>query len=250
MKIAVTGKGGSGKTTVTGALARQLARAGHEVVAIDADPNPNLGIALGVTQAATEALQPILNGLQASGHTHDDPVPDPDELMLRFGIEAPDGVRLVATGKIERPSSSCLCCGSHSTTRAFFGALPAEGRVVVADLEAGLNDLIWAQPGPGDHVLVVADPSAKATDIAGRAVELAKGMGVNHILGIANRCATEEDAAALSDALGIETIAIPEDPAVERANLIGVAPIDADVSSPAMTAIAVLAHRLLPEPRP
>ncbi len=246
MKIAVTGKGGSGKTTVAGALARHLARAGHRVVAIDADPNPNLGIALGVSQSATEALQPILNGLQAAGHTHDDPVPDPDELMLRFGIEAPDGVRLVATGRIERPSDSCLCCGSHSTTRAFFGAVPADDRVVVADLEAGLNDLIWARPGPEDHVLVVADPSAKAVDIAVRAVELGRAMGVNHILALANRCASEQDAATLSEALGIETIAIPEDPAIERANTLGVAPIEADASSPAMTAIGTLAGRLMP----
>lgn len=245
MKIAVTGKGGTGKTTVAGTLARHLARAGHRVVAIDADPNPNLGIALGVSQAATEALQPILNGLQAAGHTHNDPVPDPDELLLRFGIDAPDGVRLVATGRIERPSDSCLCCGSHSTTRAFFGALPAEDRVVVADLEAGLNDLLWARPGAGDHVLVIAEPSAKALDIAIRAVGLAREMGVNHILGVANRCATEADAARLSDALGIETMAVPEDPAVERANALGVAPIEADASSPAMTAIAGLAGRLM-----
>ncbi|MEO7836315.1 MAG: P-loop NTPase [Acidimicrobiales bacterium] len=246
MKIAVTGKGGSGKSTVAGALARQLARSGNEVVAIDADPNPNLGVALGVGQAGVESLVPILNGLLAAGHTHDDPTPDPDDLLERFGLVAPDGVRLVATGKIERPTDSCLCCGSHSTTRAFFGALPAVNRVVVADLEAGLNDLIWAKPGAGDCVLVVADPSAKAVDIARRGVDLAHSMGVTQILGVANRCAGDQDRAALARALGIEVISIPEDPAVEKANAAGVAPLDASPDSPAMMAIAGLVARLAP----
>ena len=136
MKIAITGKGGTGKTTIAGALARHLARRGHEVVAVDGDPNPNLGISLGVPPERVETMSPILNALLASGYTHHDPKPHPDELIRRYGIEAPDGVMLVATGKIERPTDACLCCGSHMTTREFFGELPAEDRMVVADLEA------------------------------------------------------------------------------------------------------------------
>lgn len=245
MKVAVTGKGGSGKTTIAGALARHLARKGEKVVAIDADPNPNLGIALGLSRIAVEGLESILNGMIASGHTHNDPTPGADDLLARFGTDAPDGVRLVATGKIERPTDSCLCCGSHSTTRAFFGALPAEDRVVVADLEAGLNDLIWAKPGEGDYVLIVADPSAKAVEIARRAAELAREMGVTRIIGIANRSTGEGHAAALAAALDAEIISIPEDPGVEKANSLGVAPVDTDSGSPAMVSIAGLATRLV-----
>ncbi|MGH9281914.1 MAG: AAA family ATPase, partial [Acidimicrobiales bacterium] len=141
MKIAITGKGGSGKTTVAGSLIRQLAKSGHKVIAMDADPNPNLGISIGVDQDTVETMRPILNALLDAGHTHNDPTPEPDELLARYGVEAPDGIVLVATGKIERPTDKCLCCGSHNTTRQFFGSLPDEGRTVVADLEAGLNDL-------------------------------------------------------------------------------------------------------------
>src|SRR2546429_9054391 len=90
---------------------------------------------------------------------------------------------LVATGKIERPTDACLCCGSHMTTREFFGELPAEDRMVVADLEAGLNDLIWAQPGPEDVVLAVAEPSMKAVEIARRARGIAERLGVRSISG-------------------------------------------------------------------
>lgn len=245
MKIAVTGKGGSGKTTVAGALARHLAASGHRVVAVDADPNPNLGISLGVVKESVETMEPILNALLASGHTHNDPVPEPDDLLARYGVEAPDGIMLVATGKIERPSDACLCCGSHTTTRRFFGGLPAEDRVVIADLEAGLNDLIWADPGEDDTVLVVAEPSAKSVEIARRARELADAMGVRRIVGVANRASSDNDVARLTDVLGTEVLGVAEDPAIERADQLGVAPYDADPSSPAMVAVAGLARRLV-----
>ncbi len=244
MRIAVTGKGGVGKSTVAGTLARLLARRGHQVVAIDADPNPNLGVSLGVDRSVVEGMQPILNALLASGHTHRDPMPDPDDLLERFGVAAPEGVRLVATGKIERPTDACLCCGSHTTTRAFFGDLPAEDRIVVADLEAGLNDLLWARPGPHDVVLAVAEPSAKAVEIARRACLIATELGVTRIYGVANRSVEPDDPARLADALGVEVVTVPEDPLVEAADRQGVAPLDADGTSPAMVAVAALAGRL------
>lgn len=241
MKIAVTGKGGSGKTMVSGALARHLAQRGHAVVAVDADPNPNLGIALGVRPDSVETMESVLNGLVASGYTHDQPMPAPDDLLVRYGVAAPGGVTLVATGKIERPTDSCLCCGSHTTTRRFFGDLPATDRVVIADLEAGLNDLIWAQPGADDVVLVVAEPSAKSVEVAARAVELAREMGVRRIIAIANRRTGEDHVRRL----GLDTVTIPEDPTVARADHEGTAPYDADPGSPAMKAVGGLAEDLI-----
>lgn len=245
MKIAVTGKGGSGKTTVSATLARQLSRLGHAVVAVDSDPNPNLGLSLGLSIDTVEAMRPILNALLAAGFTHDDPRPDPDDLLSRYGVDAPDGVRLVATGKIERPTSSCLCCGSHSTTREYFAALPADDRVVITDLEAGLNDLLWARPADGDVVIVVTESSAKSVEIGRRACRIAEAMGVKRIVAVANRCG-EDDAKRVADALGISVVRVPEDPMVEGAGLVPAAPLDVDASSPAMRAIAGLAARLSP----
>jgi len=72
MKVVVTGKGGSGKTTVAGTLARHLARRGHRVVAVDCDPSPNLGLTLGLPPDRVESLEAVLNGLVAAGHTHHD----------------------------------------------------------------------------------------------------------------------------------------------------------------------------------
>ena len=244
MKIAITGKGGSGKSTIAGALIRGLAEAGHSVVAVDADPNPNLGISIGLPRESVETMEPILNALLASGYTHNDPTPEPDDLLARYGLEAPNGIVLIATGKIERPTDACLCCGSHNTTRQFFGALPSDHRIVVADLEAGLNDLMWAKPGPDDTVLVVAEPSAKSVEIARRACRLAESMGVQHVLGVANRSNGPEDVDRLAEILGVEVMAVPEDPAVERADQLGVAPFDTEAGSPAMQAVAAIVERL------
>jgi CO dehydrogenase maturation factor len=242
MRIAICGKGGSGKSTIAGALARHLARRGHKVVAVDADPNPNLGISLGVPRETVESMRPILNALLDAGHTHNDPTPLAEDLLAHYGVDAPEGIRLVATGKIERPSDACLCCGSHNTTRQFFGELPAIDRTVVADLEAGLNDLIWAKPGTDDVVLAVSEGSAKSVEIARRAVEVARELGVSRVIGVANRTLSEVDVERVRSELGVEEVfAVPEDPAVEDADHRGVAPMDHEPDSPAMEAVGRLA---------
>ena len=243
MKVVVTGKGGAGKTMIAGTLARLLARDGHRVVALDCDPNPNLGISLGLPHEVVESMEAVLNGLIASGHTHNDPTPDPEDLLARFGVDTPDGVRLVVTAKIERLPDACMCCGSHNTTRQLFSSLPAEGRFVVADLEAGLNDLLWARPTADDVVLAVTETSAKAVEIARRACRIAESLGVGHVIGVANRCANG-DLAELRDALGVDVHPVPDDPAVEKADDEGRSPLDLDPTSPAMLAVAELAARL------
>lgn len=249
MKVVITGKGGVGKTTIAGALVRKLARSGQQVVAVDADVNPNLGISVGLPPATAEGVQPILNALLASGHTHHDPKIPAEELLARYGIQAPDGVVLVATGMVERPSDSCLCCGSHSTTRQFFSDLPDDGRIVVADLEAGMNDFVWTRPGPDDVVMVVSDGSAKAIEIGRRACKLANELGVRCVIGIANRATSSADTDRLAEELGVEVLGVPEDPAVENADNAGRAPIDVDDTSPAMVAVDRLAERLVDLPR-
>ncbi len=100
MKIAVVGKGGSGKTTTSAVLARTLARNGHRVVALDCDTNPNLGISLGVGEDETERLMSMRESLDEGEQEH---APGWDELIDRFGTDAPDGVRLAVVTRIENP---------------------------------------------------------------------------------------------------------------------------------------------------
>jgi CO dehydrogenase maturation factor len=99
MKIVVAGKGGVGKTTVAGTLARSLGRAGHSFVALDADANPMLGISLGVGPEATDALVAVRQGLEDGDSEHE---PTIEGFVDRFGTEAPDGVRLVVASRIDQ----------------------------------------------------------------------------------------------------------------------------------------------------
>lgn len=108
MKIAVAGKGGSGKTTSAAVLARSLARRGLSVIALDCDSNPNLGISLGLGEERTERLVAVRQAL--------DDVPDGksdehasgfEDLVRRFGADAPDGVRLAVVTEIQNPEPGC-----------------------------------------------------------------------------------------------------------------------------------------------
>ncbi len=96
MKLAVVGKGGVGKTSISGTLARLIARRGHRVLAVDGDPNPNLALALGITPARMAAMP----GLSADlfEHTPEGPrlTMTVEQLCSRYGVEAPDGVTLLA----------------------------------------------------------------------------------------------------------------------------------------------------------
>ena len=101
MKVALIGKGGSGKTAIAGVLARTFARAGRDVIALDCDANPNLGISLGVGLEATERLAAIRQSLDDGGAEH---APGVEELLERFGVLWPDGVRLAVVTQIDQPN--------------------------------------------------------------------------------------------------------------------------------------------------
>ena len=104
MKIAVVGKGGSGKTTTSAVLARTLARHGHDTLALDCDTNPNLGISLGLGEEATERLVTVREAVDAGDEEH---ASSADDLVERFGTSAPDGVRLAVVSAIQNPQAGC-----------------------------------------------------------------------------------------------------------------------------------------------
>jgi CO dehydrogenase maturation factor len=104
MKVAVVGKGGSGKTTTSAVLARGFARAGRTTLALDCDSNPNLGISLGLGEDATEHLLTVRDAVDAGDEEH---AGSPDDLVERFGVDAPDGVRLAVVTAIQNPQPGC-----------------------------------------------------------------------------------------------------------------------------------------------
>ncbi len=104
MKLLVAGKGGVGKTTVAGTVARALARSGEPVLALDCDTNPMLGVSLGVGPEETDALVAVRQGLEDGEVDHE---PTVEGMVDTFGSDAPDGVRLVVASRLDRPNPGC-----------------------------------------------------------------------------------------------------------------------------------------------
>ncbi len=104
MRLAVAGKGGSGKTTVAGTLARALARSGADVLALDADTNPMLGVSLGLGAEETDILVAVRQGLDTGDTEHQ---PSLEGIIETFGRVAPDGVRLLVVNRIDQIEPGC-----------------------------------------------------------------------------------------------------------------------------------------------
>jgi len=242
MKIAVAGKGGVGKTTVSGTIARALARRGHTVLALDADLNPMLGVSLGVGGEQTEL---IVAARQAIAEGEAEHAPTIDEVVERFGADAPDGVRMVIASRVEYMDPGCMCCGVNPVN--LVRQLEHGERTVVCDLEAGIGTIERIEQGVVDVLLVVANPTGKSLEVARRAIEIADG--VTEAVVVANRVAGDDDVALMRDVLGDrELFVIPEDPNIAAADRDGLAPIDLDPDSPGVAALVRLAERVAGAP--
>lgn len=239
MKIVVAGKGGVGKTTVSGTIARALARAGHDVLALDADTNPMLGVSLGVGPEETDLLVAVRQGLETGETEHETTT---EGFVQRFGRDAPDGVRLVVASRIDRPNPGCACCGVSA--ESLLTELESDGKIIIGDLEAGIGTVMRLQEGHADIVLVVAQPTAKSLFIAKRAVELTDDRG-GRVIVVANRVRDDEDLAVIREAVGeCEMVIVPDDAAIALADREGRAAIDVDPDSPGVRVLIELANRL------
>ena len=236
MKIVVAGKGGSGKTTVSGTIARKLARMGHNVLALDADTNPMLGISLGIGPDDTYRMLAVRQGADAMPE-HDHTI---EGMIEAFGMDAPDGVRLVVALREGAVDPGCICQGIMP--QQLFGRIEDVDRIVVCDMEAGVGPIV--RGGKGDVVIVVAEPSVKSIDVARRAAGAASAEGCEVIV-VANRVRDDADADAIRSHFdGHEVVVVPEDPAIAQADEEGRAPIDLDPEAPGVRALLGLAERV------
>lgn len=241
MKVAVVGKGGSGKTTTSAVLARTFARTGVTTLALDCDTNPNLGLSLGLGEEATETLIGVREAVDAGEEEHAESV---GELIDRFGVDGPDGVRLAVVSAIENPEPGCPCCGI-SPERLLAQMTDVEG-VVVADFEAGIGTIMRMGDDPVDVVVIVAEPTAKSLEVARRAADLVKQRRLGAVIVAANRVRDDNDMATVRAALpGLEVVAIPEEPAITQAERSGDAPLDSAPEAAGVRALVALGERVM-----
>jgi CO dehydrogenase nickel-insertion accessory protein CooC1 len=122
------------------------------------------------------------------------------------------------------------------------GELEANETTVLCDLEAGVGTVLRLQPGQVDRVVVVAEPSAKAIDVARRALRIAESRAAVTV--VANKIREPAELAEIREALGVDPFVVPADAAIAEADRHGVAPIDSSPGSPAVRALVELAGRL------
>lgn len=254
MRIAISGKGGSGKTTLAGTLCRALAQHGVSVVAIDGDPNPTLGLTLGISQQEVDDIPAIPTDIletvaAADGTTTRRLRFTIPVLMDTFGKDAPDGVTLLIAGRVEHAARGCMC-GTHAAVRGILRELITHGEgITFADMEAGIEHLSRATISDVDLLLVVVEPYYKSIYTAEKVVEMARELGIEHVVGIANKIRNDDDRKAVLGACarwGIEVIAeVPFDEALRDAEQNRQAPMDAAAGSDAVIAIQGLADRIL-----
>ena len=248
MQLAIAGKGGSGKTSISGTMARLLAREGHRVLAIDADSNPNLALTLGVPQERVNdvpKLPPNLlertpDGLQLSKTV--------EEICDSHSLPAPDGVTLLVMAQPEHAGTGCLC-SMHATVRSVIeSASEGDQDVTILDTEASPEHLSRGTAQYADAMYAVVEPYYKSLETGRRMAVLADDLGLEKVALIANKIRDEHDEAAVrefAEQHGLDIAGVvPFDERMPEAERAGKAPLDFAPDARAVVAIGELAGRV------
>ncbi len=202
MKLAITGKGGVGKTTLTSLLAYLYTEQGRTVLAIDADPSPCLGAALGFAPDVLRDLQPIAKmeeliyertGAQPGtmgGYFKLNP--RVDDIPDRFAVNQ-RGIRLLELGAVEKGGSGCICPESVMLKQLVSHILLRRNEVVLLDMYAGVEHLGRATVSAVDAMVAVVEPGRRSLDTAAQIKSLAGDLGLTRLFLVGNKVQTPAD---------------------------------------------------------
>jgi CO dehydrogenase maturation factor len=237
-KLAITGKGGVGKTTLAALLAHLYAAEGSTVLAIDADPDANLGSALGFTAEELARVRPVaeMKDLVAE-RTGTQPGqyggmftlnPRVDDIPDRFAAVR-GGVKLLILGTIKQGGAGCFCAESTLLKNLVRHLLVGRGEVVILDMEAGLEHLGRSTAVAVDAFIVVVEPGRRSVQTAQAVQQLARDIGISRVLVVGNKVRGPEDEAFIAASLpGVEVLGfLPYSPLAVEADLQGEAVYEA-----------------------
>lgn len=199
MKLAVAGKGGAGKTTFSATASRLLARSGRDVVAIDADTNPNLHAALGVSNddiAKVPFPPTTLVSRSFNGPALNEPLAG---VLERHTLVAPDGVRLLRMGMPEHADEGCLC-SAHAVVSALLSDLDAlPDTITLLDMEASPEHLSRGTAREASALVLVAEPYFRSLEAVKLQARLAAETAIGRVVVIANKCRSDSDFAGIAE---------------------------------------------------
>ncbi len=213
MKLAITGKGGVGKTTLSSTLARLYADEGRTVLAADVDPDANLGLALGMSQEDVDSIIPISKmrdlaeertGATGAGKFYK---------LNPYVADIPDiyakeinGVKLLVMGTVDLGGSGCVC-PEHVMLKAVLSSLTyRKNDVVIMDMEAGLEHLGRGTAANMDQFIVVIEPGSRSVQTYRNVKRLASDLGVQKVRVVANKIRDEADEEFIRSAIPAEDL--------------------------------------------
>ena len=241
LKLAIGGKGGVGKTTITSLLARCIAHLdkNNKVIAIDADPVANLAAGLGIPEETPITPISELSDLIAE-RTGAKPGtmggfftlnPKVDDIPDRFSLER-DGVKLLVMGTVQSGGSGCICPESTILKALMTHLVLGRNEIVVMDMEAGVEHLGRGTSGSMDALVVVVNPGKRSRVAAQKIRKLGHDIGIKRVVVLGNRVASAEDEALIRDSLSDYEIIgfLPEMEEISLADRRGVRPYE-DIST-------------------
>ena len=226
MKLAVTGKGGVGKTTICALLARAFVENGHRVLAVDADPNATLASCLGFPDP--EKIIPLkeMDDLieERTGVRPGKPGaifklnPRVDDIVERYAVTH-DGISLLRMGAIKLGGSGCYCPENAFLQTLVSHLFLGEQDVLIMDMEAGVEHFGRGTARGVDWLLVVAEPTRQSIETTARIKSLAADLAITRIAVIGNKCQDDAEKAYLATAIAPLPLlgALPYDSALRRA---------------------------------
>jgi len=228
MKIAITGKGGVGKTMLASLLAKIFAESGHSILAIDADPDANLAATLGFPNP--EKITPISQmselieertGVKPGQTAHYFKLnPKVDDIPEKYAQEH-NGIRLMVMGQIKNGGTGCYCPENALLRALLTHLLVGRDEVVILDMEAGIEHLGRGTVKAIDKLIIVVEPGRRSVETAHRISKLAQDIGLSNIAVVANKIRSQAEREFLISSLpSFEFLGfIPYDQALVEADL-------------------------------
>ena len=253
MKIAISGKGGVGKTILASLLAKTFAESGYSVLAIDADPDSNLAATLGFPDS--ERITPIsemsalieerTGARPGQAESFFKLNPKVDDLPEKYSLKH-NGIRLMAMGRVKKGGTGCYCPENALLQALISHLLLARDEVVILDMEAGIEHLGRATAKAVDKLIVVVEPGRRSVETAYKIDKLAKDIGLHKLAIVGNKLRNPlEREFLISNLHGFEFLGfIPYDQAIVDADLANLPVLNS--SQPIINEVKNIYQALLP----